>query len=593
MVMRPGSWLRIAVAASVVALVGCGGEVPAGGDAGVDVGVSDGDMDAAPLDTGADAAVDARADAIGDVVVPAPPLTTGEIPWNASTTDLGTVAALAEQGSTLVLFGMRGMTVLAGGTIAATDARVTAWRTAAVIPPGDGTAGTWVVGVDTMGRVWRLRDRTTLEEVTGRYALMMRDARSVATLSMNRVAFGLPTGVAIADGTRVVVWNDPAFANLVGAGGRLAARTATGVRVFDVDMMRFVEYALPGVSGVDFNAAGRMVVTAGSTLYTENDRSEFVPRVVAPMPLRAVERAGSRVWLVAGDRLALWDGTDVRVTPDVMVASTSRLQGSPGGDVWVFAGGRITRYGIVESPDFQQWLTTVRPVFARRCTPCHLPGGTGNHDFTTYEAWVMGRNDVRSRVFMMGDMPPPPGMLTTDERAALRAWLDAPPPADGGTDGATGDVPRDGSADGSMDAAVDARADVTTDVAADVRPDVTADVATDVRPDVAADGGVVTYAAVDAIFQAACVRCHGTSGALNLSVASTAYTALVNTAAMGASCTGGMRIRVVPGDPTRSLLYLKLMGTQDCGVAMPRGAAMLTATQLDTVRRWIVGGAMR
>ena len=584
--VRPAA---LGVALSAVAW-GCGGELPpAATDGGDDLGGADAAEVAADAgETGADR----PADVSMDVEIPAPPIVVGSIPWNASGADVGTVAALAEQGDTLFLYGSRGMQVIEGGVVAATDARVTAWRTAAVIPAGDGTAGDWVVGVDAMGRVWRLRNRDSLEEVTGRYALMMRDAQTVARLSMNRVAFGLRAGLAVADGTQVRVWMDPSFVNLVGAGSRVAAPTAAGVRVFDLDATRFVDFALAGVTGVAFDAMGKLVVTTADALYTENDRGELVFRRRSAAPLRGLVQSGARTWLVAGASLALWDGADIRPSTDVRVAAGARLIPSAGGDVWALNAGALSRYSIVESPDLQLWIETVRPVFARRCTPCHLPGETGNRDLTTYAAWVAGRADVRSRVLTVMDMPPPPGMLTAAERAAIARWINATPMDGGVADAGRPDVPADRPAEAGADAGMDAARDATADAPREVGVDAPREVGVDAPRDAVADAAPVTYAAVNTIFQAACVRCHGTSGALNLATPATAYTALVGAAAAGGSCAGGGRVRVVAGNPMGSLLYLKLVNMQPCGNSMPRGGT-LTAAQIDTVRQWIQGGALR
>lgn len=594
--MLPGS-RRAVLGAALMAwgVWGCGGEVPAGPeDAGGDAG-GDAGADVAVMDASFDDASDAGAEVVGDVEIPAPPVLVGNVPWNASGANVGMVAALAEQGDTLFLFGTRGMQVLAGGVVAATDARVTTWRMAAVIPAGDGTAGEWVVGVDATGRVWRLRNRDALEEVTGRYALMMHDAQSVARLSMNRVAFGLRAGVAVADGTQVRVWNDPSFASLVGSGSRVAAATSTGVRVFDLMGERFVDFTLAGVTGVAFNAAGRLVVTTAGALYAEDDRGALAFRRRSSAPLRGVVQSGARTWLVAGSNLALWDGADIRAATDVRVGAMARLLPSPGGDVWSLDAGVLSRFTIVDSPDLQLWIETVRPVFARRCTPCHLPGGTGNRDLTTYAAWVAGRADIRMRALVDMDMPPPPGMLTADERAAIARWINAAGDGgvvDGGRPDVAADRPAEAGVDAGMDVAADAPREAGADVTVDAPREVGAEAAVDVPRDVAADAGPVRYAAVDTIFQAACVRCHGTSGALNLSNPTTAYTALVGAAAAGASCAGGGRVRVVAGNPMGSLLYLKLVNMQPCGNSMPRGGT-LTAAQIETVRLWIAGGAMR
>jgi len=80
------------------------------------------------------------------------------------------------------------------------------------------------------------------------------------------------------------------------------------------------------------------------------------------------------------------------------------------------------------------------------------------------------------------------------------------------------------------------------------------------------------------------------SGALDLSSPMRAYAALVAAPSSVAAC----GTRVVAGEPTHSLLMLKLEGTQDavrCGVAMPIGG-LLAPHQVDVVRTWIMNGAM-
>ena len=98
------------------------------------------------------------------------------------------------------------------------------------------------------------------------------------------------------------------------------------------------------------------------------------------------------------------------------------------------------------------------------------------------------------------------------------------------------------------------------------------------------------------IVQPTCVLgpCHSAAGApgagmLDLSSASAAYSALVGHASVLSGC--GMR--VMAGNPDRSLLAQKLGGTQPatCGSAMPIGS-MLPANQIALVRTWIMNGAL-
>lgn len=427
------------------------GSLPDATDEALDAGL-DASTDA--LDASTDATTDAPLDAPPDVRLPPTPLMVQPVRWNSAGADLGMVSAVAEPENLIALFGQRGLQVLAGGSVSATDNAVTAWTAAALVPAGDGTATPWALGVAADGHLWRVRDRAQLEEVTARYALTTHPVRSLAALAGNRVAFGYEGGFAVADGMRVSLWADPAFADLVGAAGRVAASTPAGVRVFDVATTMASMYALTGVTSVTFDADDRLVVAAGNDLYVESASGTLVPRVVDGAPMRSAVRSGERVWMIAGAQLALWDGRELHASPDVRVAAGARLLPSPSGDVWVLSGGALTRYGFVVSPELRQWEDTVRPVFARRCVPCHLPGGTGNLDLSVYDAWLMRRADIRTQVVTRRTMPPPPATLTADERAAITQWLDA----DGGVRDASTDAPR-------TDATTDApRADASVDV---------------------------------------------------------------------------------------------------------------------------------
>jgi hypothetical protein len=104
-----------------------------------------------------------------------------------------------------------------------------------------------------------------------------------------------------------------------------------------------------------------------------------------------------------------------------------------------------------------------------------------------------------------------------------------------------------------------------------------------------------TYAAnVFPIFQAAgCagVGCHGgarPAESLDFTSASVSYPLLVNKAST--QCTG--KIRVKPNDYMLSYLMNKLTGVGMCsGTQMPKADQAFTATQVDTVRAWIMSGA--
>lgn len=539
--------------------------------------------------------------------LPPPPLSAQRTQWNPAATPTGQVTALTELGNTLVLSSELGTLTFVGGALVGMSTEVRSAVAAATVPAGDAAGGQWMVLVDAMGRIWRVRDRGALEDVTGRYGLGMRGLRSVAAMNMTVTAFGGPQGFALANGMRVLVWNDAAFSALVAGGGRVAALTREGVKVFDPMTQRFLLYTLDGVSGVALSAAGRLVVTAGRSLYVEDASGTLIEAAAATDRLGGVVRAGDRYWLLAGAQLASFDGTRLRVATDLTLSQQTRLIGSPTGDVWALSGGMVARYAVIDSPDERLWEEAVRPVYARRCVPCHLPGGTGNLDLSSYAAWVRNRANARVQVLDRGAMPPNPPPLSQDDRTSLARWLTASPMTDAAVDA---------TVDASLDAGVDVPRDTgpldvprdtgPLDVPRDTGPlDVPRDtgpVDTGVRDTGVRDTGPVdtgvrdagsAFAPTFAIFQSACVRCHGASGSLDLSTETLAYNNLVGIAARGTACTGGNRVRVVRGNAAMSLLYQKLDGTHTCGNLMPRGAAALSAAQLTTIRTWINNGANR
>ena len=98
--------------------------------------------------------------------------------------------------------------------------------------------------------------------------------------------------------------------------------------------------------------------------------------------------------------------------------------------------------------------------------------------------------------------------------------------------------------------------------------------------------GVSFAADVQPIFDASCVGCHGVGGNGGLDLRQGASHANL----VGAAATGSSLLRVQPGDPAASWLYLKLTGAQDAGTEMPPGSP-LPAAQIDHVRVWIEEGA--
>lgn len=81
-----------------------------------------------------------------------------------------------------------------------------------------------------------------------------------------------------------------------------------------------------------------------------------------------------------------------------------------------------------------------------------------------------------------------------------------------------------------------------------------------------------------AIFEASCLNCHGPDGAFRETLRME-HSELID---------GGT---VVPGNPNDSELYKRLLGSTENGAQMPLGQPQLSATAIDTIRRWITAGA--
>ena len=81
-----------------------------------------------------------------------------------------------------------------------------------------------------------------------------------------------------------------------------------------------------------------------------------------------------------------------------------------------------------------------------------------------------------------------------------------------------------------------------------------------------------------AIFEASCLNCHGPDGAFR-------ETLLMEHSALIEKGT------VVPGNADASELYKRLLGPTENGAQMPLGQTQLSATAIDSIRRWITAGA--
>lgn len=343
-----------------------------------------------------------------------PPLTVHAVAWNPNKIDVGKVSAIAEAGEDLFIFSSTGAHVLAGGSAVASDPSVKAWRAATTIPAADGN-GSWVVALDDRGRLYRVRDRSKLESIAGRFGLEKSDVRGIAGMGPGRIAFRLEGGIAIVDGDRVAR-HDYAFTAIAGGGGHGAGIGAEGVRVFDPFRGVDKTYALAARS-VTFDSAGRMVAADEHAVFREED-GKLKRRYVSQGQIGALTAAGDRVWFQDGEELGALEGDGVAVSRDLKVRGS--VIGSPSGDAWVLTDGVLSRYSTIRGEGV--WQTEIAPIFARVCAGCHGAGGSAGIDLSTAGRWDKARAAITKRVVVERTMPPKGYELAENERAAVGRW---------------------------------------------------------------------------------------------------------------------------------------------------------------------------
>lgn len=366
----------------------------------------------------------------GDAAEPTapPPLEVKSVAWNASGANVGQVAAVAELGTSVTVFGSTGATVLTSGAPVASDASVVAWRAAGAIPSADGET-TWVVGVDADGRLRRMHG-SALEDVSDRFGLADAKVADVGAASGAPTAFLLDDGVALSDGRSVTRWQGAMHGVAAGA-GRAAVASDGAVRVFDaaghetdapLDDATFVAFAGDALVAATHHAIYRVDGGAAERVWD-----------AGPRTIHGVASSGANVWLAVDDELALFRDGSVAVTTGQKLATDARVFGSPSGDVWVVSGGTLSRWAPSSaSGDEGVWTSTVQPVYARVCGNCHGPPGSGKDsarvDLSSYDAWAARRKVVYERVVTDANgpsaMPPPTSgfSLSDDERTAIARW---------------------------------------------------------------------------------------------------------------------------------------------------------------------------
>ena len=345
-----------------------------------------------------------------------------EVDWNAARTELGSIAAIAEDGDRVIVFGEHGATLIAGGAAAGNDPSVTAWQSASRIAAADGS-GSWPVGVAATGEVHRLRAGTSLESVSDRYGLLGDKVERIAALATPYAAFALQDELAIADGTHVTRYAASVASArcLAGDAHRVAFAGPDGeVHVLDVDSRQLTTLPLAGAQSCAF-LNGQLWVQTASALFVHVD--DDMQAVFRGSRLSGLAVSAERLWFAHGEQLctAEPDANSIGCGSAKGFAGGSTLFGSASGDVWALRAGGATRYALPAQGDEAAWRTSAFSVYARVCSSCHAPGGSSGIDLSTYASWQGKRDKIVARVLDAKNMPPDRA-LSEQDRAGIAAW---------------------------------------------------------------------------------------------------------------------------------------------------------------------------
>jgi len=330
------------------------------------------------------------------------------------------VLAAADDGTRRLLLTAKAAWILRGSAAERT-AGARPWTKAALIPAADGR-GTWAVGLDRNGRLWRVRPGTDLDEISDRYGLDREAIRDVCAAGGRLVAFLLDGRVAVADGRRVLRYPAPGARALAG-GGRLLGLVFTD-RIETLDLTRLDapprrRYDIRAIAaGVD--ARGTLHAATPRAVYRA-DGPTLRLAYAASDRIRWLTAAGPRAWFADGNTLlALDDGVTVAqgaAAPDDPVAAGD-------GSLWLVDHGRPTRVVPSQATAAEErWAQLVRPIFTGACAECHRPDGKSGVDLSTASAWLAARDEIRERVMVRHTMPPAGRSLSEEDRATIAAWL--------------------------------------------------------------------------------------------------------------------------------------------------------------------------
>ena len=348
--------------------------------------------------------------------------------WNLGKSDVGKIATAVDLGDDLIVYSDKGAVVVSGGIVSASDSTVTTWGAAASIPASDGT-GTWSVAADADGRLLRIRGRSILEAVSDRYGLSTLKVRALANAAETGVVFVLDGGgapqVAFADG-KTVQHYDLALANLSATAWRFAGAVADG----SVTSVR-LDPQTPTHNGMATRITmtealatafdgDKLIIEAQHALYGERADGGFDLVLGDGHSFHGIAASPDGVWFGVGKRICLYGTGELRCA-DAGIGDTATLVGSARG-VYAIENGTMRAFERRATGAEALWRASVRPVFARVCSSCHLRGGTSGIDMSAYKSWALRVGLIDKRVLQLKNMPTNQ-KLTGDDLATIAQWV--------------------------------------------------------------------------------------------------------------------------------------------------------------------------
>ncbi len=342
------------------------------------------------------------------------------------------VQSLVELDGNTYVFDDAGVTVVRAGAVVARDDFPASGQASTIAAP-DGE-GRWVMSA--LRRITPDGDTAMINEE--RLGLPVGVAWTVYGAGPTTVAMSA-RGLAVAgDGHHVSLFPPSDATSVAVARGRVALANGARLDVWDLAAGTSRSYPLANahVAFVDADATtSRLVAWTPSRLAVEGNDGAL-HAIATPAPIAGAAASGKRLWVLADGHVSYLDPSATTLAPTTIgAARIDQIFGSPSGDVWTVAGGKLERYAIAAPTGDPTWAASVSPVFARVCAHCHLPDGSSGVDLSTPAEWHDERAEIKRRVVVARSMPPAGTAMSDDDRAAIAAWVDGTAPPFGGSDG--------------------------------------------------------------------------------------------------------------------------------------------------------------